>query len=86
MKKKLRYMLSGVNISGPALFVIRLSMKISCAVLVLSLLTHISAGPMTAENVYIYRLAADLYRAPLGVLLTAFLGALIIDALIKEGR
>lgn len=86
MKKRLMEMLSGKNISGPALTLIRFSLILSCALLVLSLLTEVWAGPLTARNVYIHRLAADLYRAPQGVLIAASVGSLVIDALIKEGR
>lgn len=86
MKRKLWYILSGKNISGPALAVIRLSLILSCALLTLSLLTAVWAGPLTARSVFACRLSADLYRAPQGVLLAGFVGALIIDSVIKEGR
>ena len=65
---------------------IRGSVLLSCALLALSLLIEVWAGPMTARNVHMYRLAADLYRAPQGVLLAGFVGALIVDTVIKEGR
>ncbi len=86
MRKKLSYILSGENISRPALLMIRGSVLLSCALLALSLLIEVWAGPMTARNVHMYRLAADLYRAPQGVLLAGFVGALIVDTVIKEGR
>lgn len=86
MKRKLLYILSGRNISKPALLVIRVSLILSCALLAFSLLIAVWAGPLTARSVCIYRLSADLYRAPQGVLLAGFVGALIIDSLIKEGR
>lgn len=86
MKRRLRLMLTGGNISPPALFLMRLALRLSCAILALALLVQVRAGPLTAGNVYIHRLAADLYRAPLGVLLAAFVGALIVDALMRDGR
>lgn len=86
MRGRLKKFLSGGNISKSALSLIRYSLILSCALLVLSLLLTVWAGPLTARNIYIHRLAADLYRAPQGVLLAAFVGALIIDTAIKEGR
>ena len=86
MGRKLKYIFSGENISRPALLIIRGSVMLSCALLALSLLMEVWAGPMTARNVHIYRLAADLYRAPQGVLLAGFVGALIVDSVIKGER
>lgn len=83
MRKKLLYILSGKNISAPALAMVRASLLVSCALLAASLLVEVYAGPMTAHNVHIHRLSADLYRAPQGVLLVAFLGALIVDFKLK---
>lgn len=86
MKRKIAYIFSGGNISKPALLIIRGSVILSCVLLALSLLMEVWAGPMTARNIHIFRLAADLYRAPQGVLLAGFVGALIVDSIIKEGR
>lgn len=83
MRKKLLSLLSGKNISKPAKFLIRLSLVVSCALLVSSLLLAVYAGPLTARNVHILRLSADLYRAPQGILLVGFLGALIVDSKMK---
>lgn len=83
MRKKLRRFLSGKNISPPARWLMRVSLALSCALLALSLVLAVWAGPLTARNVHILKLSADLYRAPQGVLLVAFLGALIVDAKMK---
>lgn len=83
MRKKFRRLLSGKNIAPPARWLMRTSLALSCALLALSLVLAVWAGPLTARNVHILRLSADLYRAPQGVLLVAFLGALIVDAKMK---
>lgn len=83
MRKKLRRLLSGKNITPPARWLMRTSLALSCVLLALSLVLAVWAGPLTARNVHILRLSADLYRAPQGVLLVAFLGALIVDAKMK---
>lgn len=80
MRKKLSYILSGANISKPAKTLMRFSLILSCALLAASLLLAVYAGPLTAHSVTLHRLSADLYRAPQGVLLVAFLGALIVDS------
>ena len=61
----------------------RASLMLSCALLAASLLLAVYAGPLTAYNVHILKLSADLYRAPQGVLLVASLGALIVDSKLK---
>lgn len=83
MRKKLLYILSGEKISRPAKRLIRFSLVVSCLLLTASLLLAVYAGPLTAHNVELLRLSADLYRAPQGVLLVAFLGALIVDAKLR---
>lgn len=83
MRKWLSYILSGKNISKPARTIVRLSLILSCLLLTASLLLAVYAGPLTAYNVELHRLSADLYRAPQGVLLVSFLGALIVDSRMK---
>ncbi len=83
MRKKLRRLFSGENISQPARRLLRGCLALSCVLLALSLVLAVWAGPLTARNVHILRLSADLYRAPQGVLLVASLGALIVDAKMK---
>lgn len=83
MRKKLLYILSGKNISKPARTIMRLSLILSCLLLTASLLLAVYAGPLTAYSVELHRLSADLYRAPQGVLLVSFLGALIVDSRLK---
>ncbi len=85
MLKGLRQMFHGKP-SPPALFILRLGLALSCVILAIALLVLVYAGPMTARNVHIHRLIADLYRAPQGVLLVTFIGALIVECQWKEGR
>ncbi len=66
-------------LSPPAYGLIKGGLVLSCALLAASLALVLHAGPLSAHNVHIHRLAADLYRAPLGVLLLTHLGALLVE-------
>ncbi len=75
-KKRLK---PGRRLSRPAYLLIRYGLIASCLILAGALLLSVYTGPLTAHNVHTHRLIADLYRTPLGILLTVYLGALIIE-------
>lgn len=84
MLKKLRRFLSGENISEPAYQLMRGALIFSVALLVVSLVITLYAGDLTARNVGVLRLAAEIYRAPLGVIIIAAVGAVYIDDIMKR--
>ena len=75
-KKRLK---PGRRLSRPAYLLIRYGLIFSCLILAAALLLAVYTGPLTAHNVHIHRLIADLYRTPQAVLLVTHLGALTLE-------
>ncbi len=82
--KRLKSIFNWEKVPFPAYILIKCSLVLSCFLLAVSLCIGVYAGELTADNVRWFRLYADLYRAPLGLMTLASLGALVInDALNK---
>ncbi len=77
MSKPSRF--KGRSISWPARLLIEGGLILSAVLLAGALLLAVYTGPLTAHNVHIHRLIADLYRTPQSVLLVTHLGALILE-------
>jgi len=58
-----------------------ISLKLTCAILSLSLLVQVYAGDFNAYTYELFYTAAELYRLPLGILLVCVIGSVIISDL-----
>ncbi len=82
--KRIQDFLAGKGISPPAKALLRYALALSALLLAASLLITVYAGDLNAHSARLLRLAADIYRAPLGVIFLSGLGALYIDDVVKR--
>ncbi len=67
------------KISRPSYIVIKASFILSAAILASALCLGVYIGELTVFNVQMFRLIADLYRAPLGIMIVSMIGTALIE-------
>lgn len=78
--KKLKVMLKAYERVSPlSRWLLSLSVKVSCAILSLSLLVQVYAGEFSARTYELHYTAAELYRLPQSILLLCAIGSFIIS-------
>ncbi len=82
--KKIRAFFRLEGVSRPARLLLKGTLALSCALLAAALLTAVYAGDVTARSIRLFYMTVSLYKAPLGLLLLASLGALVIDGQSKR--
>ena len=78
--KKLKRLLSQRGeISPTSLSIMRSSLLVSYLFLIAAMLIELEAGQFTARTYELHYLSAELYRLPIGILLTGFISAAVIN-------
>lgn len=78
-KKLMRLKPDWSKLSYPSYIILKVSFVLSAAILTVTLCHGVYTGELTVFNVRAFRLGADLYRAPLGIMMFGTVGAALIE-------
>lgn len=79
MRKIKRLLSRKREISPISLAIMKYSLLVSYLFLISALIIELRAGMFTARTYELHYLAAELYRLPIGILLTSFISAAVIN-------